>query len=125
MACTISGMSVRSLVSPFRGGYRELAVVGGLVAEYTLVASTDLQQAEALEYSHRALVGIKGLSPDLLQAELGKAMVKTCRRGPAPQPPAPAASLTDDEADLASVGLVSVEIDVANQDTSVDHGEPD
>jgi hypothetical protein len=121
----IYGMSGPSQASPICGGYRELAVVGGPVAEYALVASADLQQAKALKYSHRALVGIKGLSPDLLQAKLVEAMVKARGRSPAPQPLAPTVPLADDKADLAPVRLVSVEIDVANQDTPVDHPEPD
>jgi|SRR5665811_292049 len=88
-------MSVRSTASPIPGCDREPAVVGGLVEEHAIVASAGFHQAEALKDADRALVGIQGLSPDLLQAELVEAIVKACSPRPAPEPPAPSAPLAD------------------------------
>ena len=113
-------MSVRSTSGPIPGCDREPAVVGGLVEEHAIVASAGFHQTEALKDADRALVGIQGLSPDLLQAELVEAIVKTCSPRPSPEPPAPAATLADGEPELASVGFFSVEVDVADEEAFVD-----
>ena len=75
--------------------------------------------------ANRAPVGIQGLSPDLLQAEPVEAIVKTCSPGHAPKAPIPAVSVADGEPDRASVGLVSVKIDVADEVAFVNRPEPD
>ena len=60
-----------------------------------------------------------------LQAEPVEAIVKTCSPGHAPKAPIPAVSVADGEPDRASVGLVSVKIDVADEVAFVNRPEPD
>jgi hypothetical protein len=99
----------------------EATVVGGLIKEHTFVPSACFHHAKTLKDADRAVVGIERLSPNLLQAELVKAIVKGGGRRQLPEPSAPAASLADHESKLTPVGLVSMEIDVADQKAFVDH----
>ncbi len=114
------GISLCSTASPILGGDHEPAVVGRLVEEHSAVASAGFYQAEALKDVDRPLMGVHCLSPDLLQAELVEAIVKACSPGQTPEPLTPAGSLANDKPQLASVGIVSVEIDVADEEPFVD-----
>jgi hypothetical protein len=52
-------------------------------------------------------------------------VVKPRRPGQSPEALTPAASFANDKPNLAPVGLVPVEINVTDQDASMDHPEPD
>jgi hypothetical protein len=99
----------------------EATVVGGLIKEHTFVPSACFHHAKTLKDADRAVVGIERLSPNLLQAELVEAIVKGSGRRRLPEPPTPAASLSDHESKLTSVRLISMEVDVADQKAFVDH----
>jgi hypothetical protein len=52
-------------------------------------------------------------------------VVESCSPGEAPKPLTPATSLADYEPKFASVGLVAVEIDIADEEASVDRPQSD
>lgn len=110
---------------PIRCRDRELAVMGWPVEEHSFSAAAGFDQAEALQDTHGALVGVEGLGPDLLESELVESVVKAGGGSKPSEPSTPARSLADDESKLAAMGLVAVEIDVADQDAGTDSSEPD
>lgn len=119
------GISVRSTACPSLGGDSEATVVGVLFHETSVVTPAGFHQAKALKNADRPLVGIQGLGPDLLKAETAEAVVKGRSRCQAPEPLTPAASPADGEPELASMGLVSVQIDVADKQPLMGHANPD
>lgn len=119
-----TSISVRS-AAPISGGDREPPIVARLVEKQAVVALAGFGQAEALKDAERTLIGLQRLSPDLLQTQAVKAVLKTSRNSAAPQSPTPGVPVADYESQFATVRLIAVKIDVPDKGASADRAQPD
>jgi hypothetical protein len=96
-----------------------------LVEEQVVPSKARLRHAEPSKDADRALIGFQRLGPDVAETEVVEGVVQSCRGGQVPDSQSPPSALANHEAELASVRLISVKVDVAHQVAVEDRPQPD
>jgi len=81
--------------------------------------------AEPLKDADRALISFQRLGPHVPETEVVEGVVQSCRGGQVPDSQSPPSALANHKAELTSVRLISVKVDVAHQVAVEDRPQPD